>query len=55
MNKLARSILALYCYDDNPDDTSISNVLRQSIDLMGIFPPALISYAYQAKSSFFRP
>ncbi|MFQ8602835.1 MAG: citrate/2-methylcitrate synthase [Anaerovoracaceae bacterium] len=52
MNKLARSILALYCYDDNPDDTSISNVLRQSIDLMGYFP-ALISYAYQAKSSFF--
>lgn len=52
MNKLARSILALYCYDKNPDDTSVSNVLRQSIDLMGYFP-ALISYAYQAKSSFY--
>ncbi len=52
MNKLARSVLALYCYDDNPDDTSIENVLRQSIDLIGYFP-ALIAYAYQAKSSTF--
>lgn len=52
MNKLARSVLALYCYDDNPDDTSIENVLRQSIDLIGYFP-ALIAYAYQAKSSAF--
>ena len=48
MNKLARSVLALYCYDDNPDDTSISNVLRQSISLIGYFP-ALIAYTYQAK------
>ncbi|MCI7145518.1 MAG: citrate synthase [Clostridiales bacterium] len=52
MNKLARSVLALYCYDDNPDDISPTNVLRQSINLMGYFP-AIISYAYQAKSSFF--
>ena len=52
MNKLARSVLALYCYDDNPDDTSIPNVLRQSIDLIGYFP-ALIAYAYQAKASFY--
>lgn len=52
MNKLARSVLALYCYDDNPDDTSIENVLRQSIDLIGYFP-ALIAYAYQAKASTF--
>lgn len=52
MNKLARSVLALYCYDENPDDTSIMNVLRQSIDLIGYFP-ALLAYAYQAKSSYF--
>ncbi|MEG0662176.1 MAG: citrate synthase, partial [Anaerovoracaceae bacterium] len=52
MNKLARSVLALYCYDENPDDTSVANVLRQSIDLIGYFP-ALIAYAYQAKQSFF--
>ncbi|MBR0127788.1 MAG: citrate synthase [Firmicutes bacterium] len=52
MNKLARTVLALYSYDDNPDDTSISNVLRQSISLIGYFP-ALISYAYQAKSTYY--
>lgn len=49
MNKLARSVLALYCYDDNPDDTSVENVIRQSISLIGYFP-ALIAYAYQAKA-----
>lgn len=52
MNKLARSVLALYCYDDNPDDVSISNVLRQSIALIGYFP-ALIAYAYQAKAAYY--
>ncbi len=52
MNKLARSVLALYCYDDNPDDISIANVLRQSIDLIGYFP-ALIAYAYQAKAAYY--
>ena len=52
MNKLARSILALYCYDENPDATDTVNVLRQSIDLIGYFP-ALLAYAYQAKSSHF--
>ncbi len=52
MNKLARSVLALYSYDENPDDVSISNVLRQSISLIGYFP-SLIAYGYQAKQSFY--
>lgn len=52
MNKLARSVLALYCYDDNPDSTTTENVLRQSIDLIGYFP-ALLAYAYQAKVAFY--
>jgi len=52
MNKLARCILALYSYDPNPDDISIQNVLRQSIELMGHFP-SLVSYAYQAKRSYY--
>ena len=38
MNKLARSVLALYSYDDNPDDTSVENMLLQSIKLVGCFP-----------------
>lgn len=52
MNKLARSVLALYSYDDNPDNNSIENVLRQSITLIGHFP-TLIAYGYQAKRSSF--
>ena len=52
MNKLARSVLALYSYDPSPEDTSVANVLRQSIDLIGYFP-SLIAYGYQAKCAYF--
>ncbi len=52
MNKLARSVLALYSYDENPDDVSIKNVLTQSISLISYFP-LLIAYAFQAKESYF--
>lgn len=52
MNKLGRSVLALYSFDDNPDDISAANVLRQSMRLMGYFP-AIICYAYQAKRSYY--
>lgn len=48
MNKLARSVMALYSYDANPDDTSIENVLRQSIQLIAQLP-TIMSYAYQVK------
>ncbi len=48
MNKLARSVLALYSYDDNPDDTSIENMLRQSIELIGRFP-VIVANAYAVK------
>lgn len=52
MNKLARSVLALYSYDENPDDVSVRNVLRQSIALISHFP-SLIAYGYQARQSYF--
>jgi len=52
MNKLQRSILVSYSHDDNPDDISISNVLRQSIELIARFP-TIISYGYQAKAHNF--
>lgn len=48
MNKISRSILALYSYDENPDDTSIENVLRQCIHLIAQVP-TIIVYAYQVK------
>ncbi|QEK13569.1 citrate/2-methylcitrate synthase [Crassaminicella thermophila] len=52
MNKLQRSILVLYSHDENPDDISVKNVLRQSIELIARFP-TIISYGYQAKTHNF--
>ena len=52
MNKLQRSILVLYSHDENPDDTSIPNVLSQCIQLIAKFP-TIISYGYQAKTHYF--
>ena len=52
MNNLARGILALYSYDKDPDNISIQNVLRQSIELIARFP-TLIAYGYQAKSRYY--
>ncbi len=45
MNILARSVLGMYTFDDNPDDTSRDNLMRQSIDLIAKFP-TIIAYAY---------
>jgi citrate synthase len=47
MNKLQRVILVLYGLDPNPDDISIPNVVRQSLDLIAKFP-TIIAYSYQA-------
>jgi citrate synthase len=52
MNKLQRSILVAYSYDANPDDTSVKNVLRQSIELIARFP-IMIAYGYQAKAHYY--
>ena len=51
MNKLARSVLASYSYDENPDDISVRNVLRQCIELIARFP-AFVACAYQAKCHY---
>lgn len=45
MNILARSVLELYTYDNNPDDISRDNLMRQSIELISKFP-TIIAYAY---------
>ena len=52
MNKLQRALLTLYSYDDNPDDVSVTNVLRQSIDLIAKLP-LLAAYSYQVKRHAF--
>ncbi len=52
MNVLQRGVLTLYSYDENPDDTTVENVLKQSLQLIAKFP--LISvYGYQAYSHYF--
>ena len=51
MNTLARSVLTLYSYDDSADDISISNVLRQCLQLIALFP-MLSVYGYQAYSHY---
>lgn len=52
MNKIARSILGLYSYDENPDDISVQNVLRQSLQLVAQFP-TIMTTAYQVKRRAF--
>ncbi len=60
MNMLARSVLILYALDDNPDDTSPENIIRQCINLIAKFP-VITAYSYQAikhgcaVASFYQP
>ena len=48
MNKMARSVMSLYSFDENPDDISIPNVLRQSLQLISQMP-TIMNSAYQVK------
>ena len=48
MNKMARSVLALYSYDARPDDLSLENILAQSITLIAGLPTITVN-AYQIK------
>ncbi len=52
MNKLARSVLASYSYDENPDDVSLENMLRQSIALIARIP-TMVTYGYYAKAHYY--
>ncbi|MBQ8356315.1 MAG: citrate synthase [Clostridia bacterium] len=38
MNKMATGVLSLYAYDDNPDETTLSNMIRQSMQLVARLP-----------------
>lgn len=52
MNKIARCVMNLYSFDENPDDISIPNVLRQSLQLIAQFP-TIMNSAYQVKRRAF--
>jgi len=45
MNILARSVMEFYTFDENPDDVSRDNLMRQSVELISKFP-ATIAYAF---------
>ncbi len=53
MNILSRCVLALYTYDDNPDDVSTANVLRQCLQLIAEFP-LLAVYGYHSFQHYHR-
>ncbi len=51
MNALQRCVLTLYCYDSAPDDVSVPNVLRQSLQLIAKMPQVAV-YSYHAYRHF---
>lgn len=52
MNKMARCVMTLYSFDENPDDISIPNVLRQSLQLIAQMS-TIMNAAYQVKRRSF--
>ncbi|MBR1651223.1 MAG: citrate/2-methylcitrate synthase [Lachnospiraceae bacterium] len=51
MNALQRCVLTLYTYDNNPDDISAKNVLRQSLQLINKLPLIAV-YSYMSYCHF---
>ena len=52
MNKLARSVLALYSYDELAEDMSLENIVRQSIELIARVSTIMVN-AYQVKKRYY--
>ena len=52
MNKLARSVLSLYSYDDAPEDRSLESELGKAIALIARLP-TIAAHAYAAKRHYY--
>ncbi|MGN0695540.1 MAG: citrate/2-methylcitrate synthase [Oscillospiraceae bacterium] len=52
MNKLARSTLALYSYDDDPEEVSAKHEIDTAISLIAKMPVIMVS-AYQVKRRYY--
>ena len=52
MNKLARSVLALYSYDPDPDNNTLPMEMLQALRLIARFP-VIVAHAYAAKRHYF--
>lgn len=51
MNAMSRGVLTLFSYDDYPNDTSVPNVLRQSLEIIALMPLVAV-YGYQCKNYY---
>ncbi|MBR2743545.1 MAG: citrate synthase [Clostridia bacterium] len=52
MNKMGRSVLAMYSYDPDPSNLSVENVLRQCIELTARLP-IIAAHAFHVKRHFY--
>ncbi|MBO4639448.1 MAG: citrate/2-methylcitrate synthase [Treponema sp.] len=52
MNKIARGVLASYSYDEDPENRSVGNVVKQCVELIARFS-TLAAYGYQAKRRYY--
>ena len=52
MNKLGRSVLAMYSYDPFPDDNSLAAELQQALQLIARCP-TIVAHAYAVKRHYF--
>lgn len=52
MNKLARSVLALYSYDPDPDNNTLPVEMLQALRLIARFP-VIVAHAYAAKRHYY--
>ncbi|MGD9560001.1 MAG: citrate synthase, partial [Oscillospiraceae bacterium] len=48
MNKMARGVLALYSYDDDPEGQSLKTIIHQSLRLIACLPTIMVN-AWQVK------
>ena len=48
MNKIQGALLLLYSYDDDPDNCSLDNILKQGLSIIAKLP-AIMVYSYAAK------
>ena len=51
MNKLQQCVLSLYDYDDDPDNTTIDELVLKAMELIAKFP-LLLAYSYAAKKHY---
>lgn len=52
MNKIARSVLALYSYDDHAEEMTLENEMLEAIALIAR-APMIVAHAYAAKRCYF--